>query len=92
MRLAFRSTKGTELLIHVGVDTVELKGKPFQLNVEQGQTFKKGDLLMEFDMEAIKAAGKSIETVVAITNTNEKEPALVNVGSLQQLEPVLVLN
>ncbi len=90
--LGLQSKNGTEVLIHVGIDTVELKGAPFHLIVKQGQTFKKGDLLMTFDIDAIQAAGKSTETMVVVTDAKEKEPMLSKVGHINNLDTMLVLN
>lgn len=58
---------GMELLIHVGIDTVSLKGEPFTAHVESGQKVKKGELLTTFDMEKIEAAGLSTVSAVIIT-------------------------
>lgn len=60
-----------EILIHVGLDTVQLEGKYFKASVSQGDRIKKGDLLVEFDIDSIKKEGYSIETPVIITNTND---------------------
>lgn len=61
-------TAGMELLIHVGIDTVNLEGKHFTSHVQQGETVKKGQLLMEFDAAAIKAAGYDTTTPIIVTN------------------------
>ena len=63
------SDAGTEILIHVGLDTVKLEGEYFTAHVQTGQKIKTGDLLIEFDMEAIKAKGYDVITPVVITNT-----------------------
>lgn len=60
---------GIEMLIHIGFDTVKLNGKPFTSKVKQGDHVKKGDLLVTFDIEEIKAAGCGITTPIIITNT-----------------------
>ncbi len=60
--------KGAELLIHVGMDTVKLEGKYFTVKVKQGEHVKKGQVLVEFDIEKIKAAGYSVITPVIVTN------------------------
>lgn len=62
---------GVEVLIHVGLDTVELKGQYFQVHVKQGDQVKKGQLLISFDMEAIQKAGYDITTPVIISNTSD---------------------
>ncbi|BCA84479.1 PTS beta-glucoside transporter subunit EIIBCA [Enterococcus saigonensis] len=61
---------GAEILMHIGMDTVELEGAGFTIKVQQGNQVKKGDLLVEFDLETIKAAGLSTVTPIVITNTN----------------------
>lgn len=66
--VGIRTTEGVELLIHVGFDTVELDGKHFDIKVKKGDTVKRGDLLVEFDLEAIKAAGYDVTTPVVATN------------------------
>ena len=63
------TNNGTEILIHIGMDTVEMEGKGFTVHVAQGDKVKKGQLLIEFDIDAIKAAGHPIITPVLVTNT-----------------------
>lgn len=67
--LGLTSAEGVELLIHVGINTVELGGQHYTAHVENGSQVKKGDLLVEFDIAAIKAAGYDVTTPVIITNT-----------------------
>ena len=62
-----------ELLIHVGVDTVEMKGDGFNTLVEEGQQVKKGQKIMEFDIQKIKAAGHPDTVVVLLTNSDDYE-------------------
>ena len=66
--LGLTTEAGIELLIHVGMDTVNLKGKYFNPLVKQGQGIKKGQLLMTFDMTAIQEAGYVLQTPVIVTN------------------------
>ena len=61
---------GVEVLIHIGMDTVELGGKHYESFVIQGQTVKKGEKLLRFDIQAIEAAGYCVQTPVIITNTS----------------------
>lgn len=61
---------GAELLIHIGLDTVELKGEPFEIRVENGQSVKKGDLLIVADLEKIREAGKETITPLVICNSD----------------------
>jgi len=71
--LNITSADGIEILIHIGMDTVSLKGEPFNVIASQGAEIKKGDLLMEFDMEMIKAAGLPIISPVVICNSDDYE-------------------
>ena len=64
---------GMEVLIHVGINTVELGGKYYTAKVSNGQKIKKGDLLLEFDMDEIAKAGYSLVTPVIVTNSDEYE-------------------
>ena len=62
---------GAEILIHVGLETVGLEGKPFKLHVSNGDKIKKGDLILEADLEAIKAAGLNTITPMLVCNTDD---------------------
>ena len=62
---------GAEILIHVGLDTVNLKGEHFTVKAKSGDHVKKGQLLIEFDREAIAAAGYDIITPMVICNTDK---------------------
>jgi len=62
--------KGAEILIHIGFDTVKLNGEHFKIKVEQGENIKKGRLLVEFDIDAIKEKGFDITTPIVITNSD----------------------
>jgi glucose-specific phosphotransferase system IIA component len=68
--VGLRSSDGVELLIHVGVDTVDLNGKYFKTLVNQGDSVKKGDQLIEFDYQKVKEHVEFTPTIVVITNTN----------------------
>lgn len=61
---------GAEVLIHIGLETVALEGKPFKIHAQNGDIVKKGDLLMEADLEMIKAAGLNTITPVLICNSD----------------------
>ncbi|MGE6669538.1 beta-glucoside-specific PTS transporter subunit IIABC [Paenibacillus xylanexedens] len=63
------SSSGIDILIHVGLNSVSLKGKYFDVKVVAGQEVKKGDLLLEFDMDGIQGAGIDLVTPVIVTNT-----------------------
>ena len=62
---------GVEILIHVGLDTVELKGAPFKYHVKADQEVKKGDLLLTADLDAVTKAGKKLYTPVIVTNSDD---------------------
>lgn len=66
--IMFRTNKGVELLIHIGLDTVKLNGKYFKSYVKNESEVKAGDLLLEFDINAIKEAGYNLITPVVVTN------------------------
>ena len=61
---------GAELLLHIGIDTVKLNGEHFTAHVKNGQKVKKGDLLISFDIDAIKAAGYLVTTPLIVCNTD----------------------
>ena len=63
--------KQVELLVHVGIDTVNLKGKYFTPKKKSGDTMKKGDILLEFDIDKIKANGYDVTTPIIISNTEQ---------------------
>ena len=65
------SDDGVEILLHIGIDTVKLGGQYFEAHVSDGQEVKKGDLLISFDMDKIKAAGHKVTTPLIIGNTDD---------------------
>lgn len=75
--IGMRTEQGVELLMHIGFDTVELDGKFFSPKVEKGAEVKRGDVLVEFDMDAIAAAGYPLTTPLVITNAKK------SVGSVE---------
>lgn len=84
--VGLKSDDGVELLIHVGLDTVQLQGQGFKAYVKNGDRVKKGQLLTEFDIEFIKSKGFDPTTVVVVTNTEEYQdviPASSNAVSFQ---------
>lgn len=68
--IGFQTESGAEILIHIGIDTVKLDGQHFEAHVETGSKVKKGDLLVSFDIEAIKQAGFEVTTPIIITNSD----------------------
>lgn len=77
--LAMKSEDGTEILFHVGLDTVNLKGKYFNPEVSVGTTVKQGELLLTFDLDKIIAEG--FDSVTAVIITNKPDAKLETIGS-----------
>lgn len=69
--IGLRSVEGVEILIHIGIDTVKLKGQHFNVVVQEGDVVKHGQLLIEFNMEAIEKAGYDTTTPVIVTNSGD---------------------
>ncbi|MBR4291806.1 MAG: PTS glucose transporter subunit IIA [Oscillospiraceae bacterium] len=69
--VSITSSNGAEILIHVGLETVELEGKPFTVHVRNDEKIKKGQLLLEVDLQAVEAAGLPTITPVIICNSDE---------------------
>lgn len=81
---------GAEILIHVGLETVSLEGKPFTIHVANGDKVKKGQLLMEADLEAIKAAGLNTITPMLVCNTDDYPTFNTFVGKAVTQEDVVI--
>lgn len=79
--IGITSDSGAELLIHVGVNTVKLKGQHFNKKVTEGDKVEKGQLLLEFDLEAIRAAGFVTATPVIVTNSAQYLDVLKSTGT-----------
>ena len=81
--LGITTKSGLEVLVHIGLDTVSLEGKPFEVKVSEGQTVAAGDLLVEADLNAIREAGRETSTIVVFTNADAiKSVKLEQTGSL----------
>lgn len=81
---------GIELLIHVGVNTVELAGKYYEAHVAQGDKVKPGQLLLTFDISKIQAAGYNVTTPVIIANTDDfKSVTGLKTGAIRRMEPLV---
>lgn len=86
------SNQGVEILIHVGLDTVKLNGEFYQLFVNTGDTVEAGDLLLEFDLEKIKAAGYDVITPVAICNTSDFSSITAVTGrQVEELDRIMII-
>lgn len=88
--IGITSDAGIELLIHIGINTVQLNGEGFTAHIKQGDQIKQGQLLVEFDMNKIKKAGYSLETPVLVTNYADlKEVKNTNASSVQLQETLI---
>lgn len=89
---AVTGDNGVSVLIHVGLDTVNLKGEYFTIHAAEGQEVKKGDLLMEADIEKIKEAGYDVITPVIVCNPEEfSEVRMADSGDVAQGDAILYL-
>ena len=87
--LGLATDNGLEVLVHIGLDTVSLEGKPFEVKVTEGQTVAAGDLLVEADLDAIRAAGRETSTIVVFTNADAiKSVKVEHTGKLAANAPV----
>ena len=86
------NNEGTEVLIHVGIDTVNLNGEFFHPQKQSGDEIKKGEVLLKFDIDKIKDAGYDIVTPVIISNTNDyADITTVSQGNVSKLQPILCI-
>ncbi len=88
--IGMTSTDGVEILIHVGINTVELGGRFYQAHVAEGDSVKQGQLLLTFDMAAIQQEGYDITTPLVVTNSDDYDSvSLVQEGLTKPGQPVL---
>ncbi|MFQ0999074.1 beta-glucoside-specific PTS transporter subunit IIABC [Gilliamella sp. BG6] len=92
--IGFQTESGAEILIHIGIDTVKLDGQHFEAHVETGSKVKKGDLLVSFDIEAIKQAGFEVTTPIIITNSDSYQDIqrIFEQDNIQSGEALLALS
>ena len=91
--IGMKTTDGAEILMHIGMDTVNLQGKGFATLVEKDQEVKAGDSLVKFDIDAIKKAGYPVTTPVVVTNSQDFEDIKqIAKGEVKVGEPVLELD
>jgi multiphosphoryl transfer protein len=91
--VTLQTAEGAQLLVHVGIDTVELNGKGFAPKVEQGAQVRRGDLLIEFDLDVVACEAPSLVSVVAVANSDAFEViARAQGGNVEAgVSPLLVL-
>lgn len=90
--IGITTNAGAEILIHIGMDTVQLEGKHFIAHIAQGDQVEKGQLLIEFDMEQIKNAGKPLTTPIVVTNHKDFSIELINEKQIKTGEPLIKLS
>ena len=84
--------KEAEILMHIGINTVEMNGEGFIKKVKDGQKVKAGDILIEFDMEKIKRAGYNTTTMMVISNSEEySDIGVLNLGEVKQNNDILII-
>lgn len=91
--IGLKSENGVELLIHLGIDTVNLNGKYFNLKVKEGQDIKKGDLLEEFDIRNIQKAGYDTVVPIIVTNGNNFDDIIIEKRNGEKVkfgEPIIM--
>ncbi|MFZ7240310.1 PTS glucose transporter subunit IIA [Avibacterium avium] len=88
---SMESTDGVELFVHFGIDTVELKGEGFRRVAEEGQTVKRGDTIIELDLELLEAKAKSVLTPVVISNMDEVSHIEKKTGEVVAGESVVLV-
>ncbi|WP_250277831.1 beta-glucoside-specific PTS transporter subunit IIABC [[Clostridium] colinum] len=84
--IIFKTKQGVDLLIHIGLDTVNLKGKYFKTYVENNMKVKAGDLLVEFDFDKIKSKGYNLITPIIVSNINDYIKAVLMVDLNENIE------
>lgn len=90
--VSIKTDFGAELIVHIGLDTVNLKGQHFKACVAQGDRVKAGDALVEVDLEQVKAAGYDMTTPVIICNTPDYPNMVCHSGmEVKALDPIIEL-
>ena len=89
--IGLKSDKGLEMLIHVGIDTVQLDGKGFTAHVQDGDKIKTGDLLLEFDIPFLTENAPSLATPVIFTNLADESLNDVQLGAIEAQKQLLVI-
>ncbi len=91
--IGIRSEAGVELLIHIGINTVNMNGEGFMVHVKQGDLVQAGDLIAEFDPDKVMAAGYKTTVMLLVTNAGDEcRIDDVRTGSAQVKEPIFTVN
>ena len=88
--IGLKTEEGIGLLLHVGIDTAALNGEGFNVWVESGQTVKKGDILMELDLDFLEKNAKSMDAFITVTDTDRSKTkiSLIASGEVRAGEPL----
>lgn len=86
------SSSGIELLIHIGIDTVQLEGKPFTIHVRDQQKIKKGQSLAEFDLDRLIKLNVDPTVVMVLTSASQLHPVPVESGQIDSLDPLIYIS
>lgn len=89
--LILKSKEGIEILLHIGIDTVNMKGEGFEAFVEKAQQVKAGDKLLSFDNDLIKAKAKSNLSVLVVTENEIIESVEINLGNVDKNNEVIII-
>ena len=88
--IGLKTDEGIEVLIHIGIDTVEMNGDGFESFVNQGDHVKRGDLLVRFDVDKVIQAGYEPDVIVIITNTHQYQTIQKTLSSTLTVQDVLL--
>ena len=83
--LGIKTNSGLELLVHVGIDTVNLQGEGFTAHVKDGDRVKKGQLLIEFDLQGLQAKGVDLTTMFIVTNATKEKPIHFDISNKERI-------
>lgn len=89
--LGLLSSSGIELLIHIGIDTVNLEGMPFSVHVKDHQKIKKGQLLADVDLDHLFRLNVDPTVVMVLTSAADLHPLPVEAGSIEALDPLIAI-
>lgn len=90
--IGITSANNIDILIHIGLDTIELDQEIFTKHVKRQDEVKKGDLLLEFDYETLKKTSKSLETPIIIANLGKKDLSIISLGDINHGDGLLEIN
>lgn len=89
--ITMTTASGAEILLHVGIDTVSLKGKHFDVQVKEGQEVRRGEVLITFDIKGIRSAGYDVTTPMIVSNSDDFVQSVTASGEIAVGAPVLYL-